>query len=117
MQNQMSFKIRSIRIIPIILLFLLFVTNLYLGFITFPDASFVNYVIFSMIYLALGLLLTSKIKFSELIVFIATLAILFIYPMIIDFKNLHPSSSGFMSAINAIILIACFILLMLKIKD
>ena len=36
---------------------------------------------------------------------------------IIDFKNLHPSSSGLMSIINAIILIACFILLLLKIKD
>jgi hypothetical protein len=113
----MNSKIKSIRIIPIVLLFLLFASNLYLGFITYPDASFVNYVIFSIIYLALGLLLTSNIKFSELIVFIATLVILIIYPVIIDFKNLHPSSSGLMSIINAIILIACFILLLLKIKD
>jgi hypothetical protein len=113
----MKSKVRSIRIIPIVLLFILFVLNLYLGFITYPDVGFINYLIFSIIYLVLGLLLTSNIKFSDLIVFIATLAILFIYPVIIDFKHLHPSSSGIMSTINAIILIACFILVLLKIKD
>jgi integral membrane sensor domain MASE1 len=113
----MVLKIRSIRFIPIGLLLLLFVSNLYLGLITYPYVIYVKYVIFSVIYLALGLVLMSKLRFAELVGFIVSLAILFIYPIIQDFKNLHPWSSGVLSSFNAIVIVSCFLLLMLKIKD
>jgi hypothetical protein len=113
----MDYKIKSIRFIPIVLLLPLFVINLYLGFITYPHKSFVNYLIFSIVYLVLGLLLMSRIRFAELIGLIITIAIFFIYPVILDFKNLHPSSSGILSIFNALVMISCFILLLLKIKD
>ena len=106
-----------VRYISAGLLLLLFVSNLYLGIITYPHVRYVNYLIFCVIYFALGLLLIGKVRFAELIGFLITLAIFFIYPMIIDFKNLHPWSSGVMSTINAIVFIACFILLLLKIRD
>jgi hypothetical protein len=112
----MGYKIRSIRFIPIVLLLILFVSNLYLGFITYPHVSYVSYLIFSAVYLALGFLLISKIRFAELIGLIITLAIFFIYPMMLDFKNLHPWSSGVLSTFNAIVIISCFILLLLKVK-
>jgi hypothetical protein len=99
------------------LLLLLFVSNLFLGIITFPHVSYAYYLIFSIVYFALGLLMMSRMKFAELVGFLATLAIFFIYPLILDFKNLHPWSSGAMSAINAIVFVACFILLLLKIRD
>jgi hypothetical protein len=35
----------------------------------------------------------------------------------LDFKNLHPWSSGIMSTFNGIVTISCFIMLLLKIKD
>jgi hypothetical protein len=104
-------------IISTVLLYLLFAANLYLGYITHPDTRYVKYIIFGVIYLVLGLIMTGKVKFSGIIVFIAIFIILFIYPAITDLKDLHPSSWGFMSAINAIILIACFITTMLKIRD
>lgn len=112
----MGYKNISIRIIPIILLFLLFVSNLYLGVITYPFKSFINYLIFSIVYFTMGLLLISKIKFAELIILMVTIAIFFIFPAILDFKNLHPSSSGILSTFNAIVMISCFILLLLKVK-
>lgn len=113
----MNVKIRSIRIVPIALLILLSLTNLYLGLITYPKVGFVNYLIFSLVYLVLGLILMSRIPFAELIGFISAIAILFIYPVIINFNKLHPWSSGAMSSFNAIIIISCGILLLLKIKD
>lgn len=108
---------RSIRIIPIGLLFLLFISNLYLGFIAIPNHGFVNYLIFSVVYLAVGFILITKIRFAELIGFLIPLAIFFIYPMMLDFKNLHPWSSGILSMFNAIVIISCFILLLLKLKN
>jgi hypothetical protein len=113
----MVYKITSIRIIPTALLLLLFVSNLYLGLITNPDPSFIKYLMFSVIYLILGLLLISKMKFAELIGLLTTFLVFFIYPVILDFENLHPWSSGIMSTFNGIVIISCFILLLLKIKD
>jgi hypothetical protein len=113
----MDNKTISIRIIPIVLLLLLFVANLYLGLITKPDPGFFKYLIFSVVYLILSLLLIKKIRFAELIGLLFTLAIFFIYPVVLDFKHLHPWSSGVLSTFNGIVIIACFILLLLKIKD
>jgi hypothetical protein len=113
----MGYKITSIRIIPAALLLLLFVSNLYLGLITNPDPGFIKYLMFSVIYLILGLLLISKIKFADLIGLLTTLLVFFIYPVISDFKNLHPWSSGILGTFNGIVMISCFISLLLKIKD
>ena len=113
----MGNKINTIRIIPVVLLLLLFVSNLYLGLTTNPNPSFIKYLMFSVIYLILSLLLVSKMKFAELIGLLATLLIFFIYPVILDFKNLHPWSAGIMSTFNGIVTISCFIMLLLKIKE
>jgi phosphatidylserine synthase len=113
----MGYKITSIRIIPIVLLLLLFVANLYLGLITNPDPSFIKYLMFSVIYLILGLLMISKIKFAELIGLLTALLIFFVYPAILDFKDLHPWSSGVMSTFNGLVIISCFILVLLRIRD
>jgi len=107
-------KAIPIRYFPAGLLLLLCVLNLYLGIITRPDSSFVMYIIFGVVYFTLGLLLISKIRFAELIGLIIPLVILFIYPFIVDFKNLHPWSSGFMGAIDAIVVICCLILILLR---
>jgi hypothetical protein len=100
---------RSIRIIPIGLLFLLFVANLYIGILASPGHGAV--------YLTVGLLMISKFRFAELTGFLVPIAIFFIYPIMPDFKNLHPWTSGIMSMFNATIMICCFILLILKIKN
>jgi hypothetical protein len=108
---------RTIRVIPIGLLLLLFVSNLYLGIITSPGHGFAGYLIFSAVYLAIGLLMMSKLRFAEWIGFLIPVAIFSIYPMILDFKNLHPWSSGALSMFNAMVIICCFILLLLKLKN
>jgi hypothetical protein len=108
---------KSIRIIPVALLLVLFILNLYLGYITYPHQSYVKYIIFSVVYLATGFMMITKIRFAEFAGFLIPLAIFFIYPMILDFKNLHPWSSGVLSVLNAIVMISCFILVMLKIKS
>ena len=108
---------RSIRIIPIILLLILFVSNVSLAIITNPDPSSIRYLIFGAVYLMLGLLLLSKFRFAEWLGLLIPLTILFIYPLLLDFKSLHPWSSGILSAINAIVMVCCFILLLLKVKN
>jgi len=113
----MSTAIRSIRISPVILIFLLFAANLYLAIISWPDSNCLKYALFSIIYLSLDALFLFNVKFSELIVFIIISLILFLYPVIIDFKDLHPWSAGALSAINVTLLVICFVLLLLKIKD
>ncbi len=107
----------SVRIIPIGLSILLFASNLYLSFITYPNSSFLKYLTFGFVYFILGLLFISKIRFAELIGLIVTVTIFFIYPAILDFRNLHPSSAGVLSIFNAIVMITCFILLLLKVKN
>jgi len=91
--------------------------NLYLGIITRPDPGFVIYIVFGAVYFTLGELLISKMKSAELLGFIIPLAILFIYPLMVDFKNLHPSSSGFLGAINAVVVLSYLYLLLAKIKN
>jgi hypothetical protein len=105
---------KAIRYIPAYLLLFLFVSNLYLGIITRPDRGSVVYLIIGVIYLSLGALMLSKFRFSELLGFIIPLAILFLYPVLVDFKSLHALSSGFLGAIDAIIVICCLILLLNK---
>lgn len=108
---------RSIRFIPILLLFLLFGLNLYLGITTRSHPSFIKYLVFSAIYLMLGVLLISNIRFADLLGVLILLAIFFIYPLILDFKDLHPWSAGILAAINVIVLISCFISVLIKIKS
>jgi len=108
---------RSIRFIPVILLVLLFGLNLYLGVIAKLHPVFVKYLVFSVIYLILGVLLISKIRYADVLGFLIPLAIFFIYPLILDFKDLHPWSSGILAALNTIVMISCFISLLLKIKN
>jgi hypothetical protein len=105
---------KAIRYFPAGLLLLLCVLNIYLGIITKPDPSFAMYIVFGVVYFTLGVLLISKFRFSELLGFIITLAIVFIYPLVVEFKNLNPWSSGIMGAIDAIVVIFCLILLMMK---
>jgi hypothetical protein len=96
------------------LLLLLSILNIYLAIITKPDPSYSMYLVFGIVYFVLALLLYSNIRFSEFLGFIIPLAILFIYPALIGFKNLNPWSSGIMGAIDAIVVICCLIMLLLK---
>jgi hypothetical protein len=104
----------SIRSVSASFLFLLFVLNLYLGIIAIPEKSFLMYLIFGVVYITLGLLLIGKIRFAELLGFLIAFAILIIYPIMVDFKNLHPWSSGLLAGIDAIVVICCFLMLLLK---
>jgi len=108
---------RSIRLIPILLAFLLIGLNLYMGIITRSQSDFIKYLAFSGIYLILAIVLISKFSFSDLFGILIPLAILFVYPGIIDFKDLHPWSSGILAAINAIVMISCFFSVLIKIKS
>lgn len=108
---------KSLNLIPSAIIGILFFSNLYLGLITIPDTVYIKYLIFSAIYLLVGFMLISKTKYSELIGFLVPSAILILYPMIMELKNLHPWSSGVLGAFNAIVIICCFILLMLKVKQ
>jgi hypothetical protein len=93
---------------------LLCILNLYLGVIARPDSGFVIYMVFGGVYLILVVLMVSKLRFASLLGFLIPLVLLFIYPSLVDFKNLNPWSSGIMGAIDAIIVICCLILLLLK---
>jgi hypothetical protein len=105
---------KSIRYFPAGLLVLLFVLNIYIGIIASPDPGFIMNIVFGAVYLSLGWLLISKFRFAELVVFIISLAIFFIYPMVADFTYIGVWSSGIMGGIDAIVIICCLILLMLK---
>ena len=96
------------------LLLLLCVLNLYLGIITKPNPCFVMYIVFGVVYFTLIVLLISKIRLALWLGMIIPLALLFIYPVMVDFKNLNPLPYGIMGAIDAIVLICCFILVLLK---
>lgn len=104
----------AIRYIPASLLLLLCVLNFYLGIIAMSDPGFVIYMVFGVVYFMLVLLMISKLRFASLLGFLIPLVLLFIYPSMVDFKNLNPWSSGIMGAIDAIIVICCLILLLLK---
>lgn len=108
---------KAIRFLSAGFLLLLCVLNLYLGIITRPDPSFVMYIVFGAVYFTVGVLVISKIRFTLWIGFIIPLAILFIYPLLVEFKNLNPWSSGIMGAIDAIVVICCLILLLNNIKN
>jgi hypothetical protein len=108
---------RAIYFLPSGLLLFLCILNIYLGIITNPDKGFIVYLAFGVIYLALGVLLISRFRFAEFLGLLITLAILFIYPLLVGFENMNPWSSGIMGGINAIIFICCLILLLLKMKN
>ncbi len=104
----------AIRYLSAGLLLLLCVLNLYLGIITKPNPGFVMYIVFGVVYFTLIVLLISKIRFALWLGMIIPLALLFIYPLMVDFKNLNPLSYGIMGAIDAIVAIFCLILVLLK---
>jgi len=109
--------VKAINSLPSGFLLLLCVLNLYLGIIARPDPGFVIYIAFGVVYFTLGVLLIIKMRCAELLGFILPLAIVFIYPLIVDFKNLHPWSSGFLGAINAVVVLCCLYLLLVKVKN
>jgi hypothetical protein len=104
----------TIRILPAGLLLFLCVLNFYLGFIASPDGGFVMYIVFGAVYFTLGMLLITKIRIATWIGFIIPLAVLFIYPVMVDFENLNPWTSGIMGAIDAIVVICCLFLSLVK---
>jgi len=108
---------KTIHYLPTSLLLLLSGLNLYLGIITNPNPGFVIYLVFGVVYITLGVLLITKMRCADLLGFIIPLAIVFIYPLIVDFKNLHPWSSGFLGAINAVVVLCCLYLLLVKVKN
>lgn len=108
---------KAIPYFPTTLLLFLCLLNLYLGIIDTPDQGFDMYLLFGVVYLSLGLLFIRKIRFAELLGFIASFVLLFIYPMIVDFHNLQPWTSGIMGALNATVIVSCLFLLLIKVKS
>jgi hypothetical protein len=104
----------SIRNLSAGFLFILFALNLYIGIISGPGHSFVMNIVFGVVYFTLGSLLISRFRFAELLGFIVTSAILFIYPMLVDFTGLSVWWSGILAGIDAIVLISCLLMLLLK---
>lgn len=105
---------KTIAFIPTGLLLLLCLLNLYLGIIIRPEPGFVMYIVFGIVYLALDILVNSKIRFASWLGFIIPLAVLFIYPVLVNFKYLNPWSSGFMGALDALVVIYFLYLLLMK---
>jgi hypothetical protein len=105
---------KAIPYLPTGLLLLLCVLNLYLGIISRPDHGFVMYIVFGLVYLTLDVLVISKIRLASWLGFVIPLAILFIYPLMVDFKHLNPWSSGFMGAVDALVVIYFLYLLLMK---
>jgi hypothetical protein len=111
----LSNKMKTIPYLPIGLLLLLCFLNLYQGIITRPDPNFVMYIVFAIVYLTVGVLVISKIRFASWLGFIIPLAVLFIYPIMVDFKHLNPWSSGIMGAMDATIVLYFLYQLLMKI--
>jgi hypothetical protein len=105
---------KTIAYIPTGLLLLLGLLNFYLGIITRPDPGFVMYMVFGIVYLALDVLVNSKIRVASWLGFIIPLAVLFIYPVLVDFKHLNPWSSGFLGALDGLVVIYFLYVLLLK---
>ncbi len=107
---------KTIRYLSAGLVLLFCIWNLYLGIKSFTDPGFIIHTVIAILYFILGVLVLSKIRMASWIAFLAPLAVLFIYPVITDFKDLNPWSSGLMGAIDAIIVICGLLLLLIRVK-
>jgi hypothetical protein len=105
---------KTIAYIPSGLLLLLCILNFYLGIISQPDPGFAMYIVFGIVYLVLDVLVNSKIRHASWLGFIIPLAVLFVYPVLVDFKHLNPWSSGFMGALDGLVVIYFLYLLLMK---
>jgi hypothetical protein len=105
---------KAIAYIPTGLLLLLCLLNFYLGIVTRPEPGFIMYIVFGIVFLALDILVNSKIRYASWLGFIIPLAVLFIYPMLVDFRYLNPWSSGFMGGLDALVVIYFLYLLLMK---
>jgi len=90
------------------------VANFYLGFTTSPGESFIMYFVFGFIYFFGGILVSGKTRFASLIGLILPVAILIIYPLLVNFIHFTPWSAGFMAAANVIVVIGSFFLVLIN---
>jgi hypothetical protein len=107
---------KAIRYLSAAPLLLLCFINLYIGIIASPEPGFVWFILFGILFFTLGVLVMSTIRFAPWINFIVPFGILFIYPLIVDFKDLTPWSSGIMGAFDSIVVICALIILLNKIR-
>jgi len=105
---------KAIRYLSAGLLFFLCVINLGVGIITWPEPGFVMYMVVGIVYFTLGLLLTTKYGIALWLGLLIPLALLFVYPVVVDLKYLNPWLSGVMGSFDAIVAICCLIMLLLK---
>jgi hypothetical protein len=105
---------KSIPLIPTGLLFLLCVLNFYLGIISWPDPHLIMFLVFGIVYLTLDILVIRKMRTATWLGFIIPLAILFIYPLLVDFKQLNPVSAGFLGATNGLVTLYFLYMLLMK---
>ena len=105
---------KTIAYIPSGLLLLLCLLNFYLGIISQPDPGFIMYIVFGIVYLVLDVLVNTKIRYGSWLGFIIPLAVLFVYPVLVDFKHLNPWASGFMGALDGLVVIYFLYLLLMK---
>jgi hypothetical protein len=75
------------------------------------------YFIFGACFFALGAVLNSRFRSVSTIGFIVSATVLIVYPMLADLKGFTPWSSGIMAAVVAIVVICCWILMLVKLKN
>jgi hypothetical protein len=109
--------VKTVRNISIGLLFILSAWNFYLGISTNPLKGYMMYFVFGAAFLTLGAVLVSKIKAAPPVGLIISVAILFLYPMMADLQNFTPWTSGIMAAVDAIVIICCLVMVLVKIKN
>lgn len=108
---------KTIRNISIALLFILSGWNFYLGISTNPLKGYMMYFVFGTGFLTLGAVLVSKIKAAPPVGLLLSIAIFFLYPILADLSNFTPWTAGIMAAADAIILICCLILILVRLKN
>ncbi len=109
-------NVKLIRAIPIVLLLLLFAANLQMALNIKPEVQYLDFLGFGIIYFVLAILLIARIRFGVVLGLIVPVIILFVYPIIADFKFLHPWSAGVLSAINGLVILGCFIQILLPVE-
>ena len=106
---------KTIPYLPAGLLLLFCLVNLYMGIFIKPEHNLIVCTVFGIIYLTLLLIVIRKIRLAPWLGFIIPFAVLFIYPVLVDFNHLKPWSSGAMGAIDGTIVLYFLYQLLLKV--
>jgi hypothetical protein len=108
---------KTIRHISVVLLFILSVWNFYLGILNHPEKGYLMFFVFGAGFLSLATVLATRIREATVVAFVLSFSVLILYPLLGDFSNFTPWSSGIMAALDAVVVICCFFLILSKVKN